>query len=125
MPADADPSVGPNAPLEESLIDDVRLLVEDGKTYLEAELQFQKSRAALVAARGRAGAIYGAIALTLALLGLVGLVVGLLLALSPLMTAWGATAAVVGVLLAIAILFGLKAKAKFASISVAFGESDK
>ncbi|MGX7952540.1 phage holin family protein [Tsuneonella sp. HG249] len=117
MPVDDEPSAGIAAPADDSLIDDVRNLVDDGKTYLEAELQYQKSRAALVADRGRSGAIYGAIALALVHLALVALVVGLVIALTPLITAWGATAAVVGVLTVVAGIFAVKAKGKFASIS--------
>lgn len=122
MPVDAEASAGPAAPPEDSLIDDVRNLVEDGKTYLEAEIQYQKSRAALAADRGKSGAIYGAIAIALVHLALVALVVGLVLALAPLITAWGATGVVGGGLVAVAIVFALKAKRKFASIATAIAE---
>ena len=117
MPVDDETSAGMSAPVDDSLIEDVRNLVDDGKTYLEAELQYQKSRAALVAGRGRSGAIYGVIALALVHLALVALVVGLVIALAPLITAWGATAAVAGALAVIAAVFAVKAKGKFASIS--------
>jgi uncharacterized membrane protein YqjE len=122
-PADGEPWAGDPAPPEDSLIEDVRILVEDGKTYLEAEIQYQKSRAALVADRGRSGAIHGAVALALVHLALVALVVGLVIALTPLITAWGATAVVVGVLVAVAVVFALKAKGKLAGISAALSET--
>jgi uncharacterized membrane protein YqjE len=123
-PVDGESWAGDPAPMDDSLIDDVRNLVDDGKTYVEAELQYQKSRAALVLDRSRSGAIYGAAALVLVHLALIALVVGLVIALTPLITAWGATALVVGVLVAIALVFGLKAKGKFASISTALSETN-
>lgn len=123
VPAGEEPPAGIPAPPDDSLIDDVKNLVDDGKTYLEAEIQYQKTRAALVLDRTRSGAIYGAAALGLVHLALVALVVGLVIALTPLITAWGATAAVVGVLIAIAVFFGLKAKRRFGGISAALGET--
>ena len=122
-PVDEESWAGETGPPDDSLIEDVRNLVDDGRTYLEAEIQYQKSRAALVADRGRSGATYGAIALALVHLALVALVVGLVIALAPLITAWGATAVVVGVLAAMALFFALKAKRKFASISAALSEA--
>ena len=56
-PADAKAPAGSVSPPDDSLIEDVRNLVEDGKTYLEAELQYQKSRAALALDRSRSGAL--------------------------------------------------------------------
>jgi len=124
-PADEEPWAGDPAPADDSLIEDVRNLVDDGRTYLEAEIQYQKSRAALALDRGKSGAIYGVVALALVHLALVGLVVGLVIALTPLITAWGATALVVGVLVTVAVFFALKAKGKFASISAALSETSE
>ena len=84
---------------DRSLLEDVEALIEDGKTYLEAELAFQKTRAAFVAQGAKGIAGLGALAAGLAVLALIGLTVGLILALTPLITAWGATAVVVGALL--------------------------
>lgn len=121
-PVDAAPSAGLAAPPDDSLVEDVRNLVDDGRTYLEAELQYQKSRAALVLDRGRSGAIHGAIAAALIHLALVALVVGLVIALSPLITPWGATGAVVAALAIAAAIFARKARRKFAGISAAMSE---
>ena len=121
---DFDSTAGEDAPAEapgHSLTDDVRALIDDGKTYFEAELQFQKSRAAFVADRGRSGAIYGVAGLLLVHLALVALAIGLIIALTPLITAWGATAVVVGALLAAGVVLGLAAKKRFAGLSSAFG----
>ncbi|MEO7551752.1 MAG: phage holin family protein [Croceibacterium sp.] len=86
-------------------------MIDDGKTYLEAELAFQKSRAALVADGAKSAAVLGALAAVCAVLALVALAIGLLLALTPLITAWGATAVVVGGLL-LAAFFAVRVAGK-------------
>ncbi|MEO6040642.1 MAG: hypothetical protein ABIP41_01965 [Croceibacterium sp.] len=102
-PADAPDEAGlvayEGGETDRSLIDDVEALIGDGKAYLEAELAFQGARAAVLAEGAKAIATFGALAAGLAMLALVGLTVGLILALTPLITAWGATAVVVGLLL--------------------------
>ena len=87
-----------------SLRDDVEALIEDGKTYLETELVYQKTRAAFVADRAKGAVVYGAMAAAFGVLALIGLTVGLIIALTPLLTAWGASALVVGLLLIAAFL---------------------
>lgn len=121
--AGAQAPAGEPAPSDDSLIEDVRNLVDDGRTYIETEIQFQKTRAALVVNRGRSGAIYGLIAAALAHLALVALVVGLVITLAPLITALGATALVAGLLVVAAIALGLKAKGRIGSISAAMRET--
>jgi Flp pilus assembly protein TadB len=123
QPAGEDSLVGAPLSEEPTLIDDVRALLEDGKTYVEAEVQFQKSRAAFALDRGKSGAVYGVAALALVHLALIALVVGLVIALVPLVGAWAATAVVVGVLLAAAIMLALAARKRFARLSTAFGDS--
>ena len=121
---DASPAAAP-VPEGPSLTDDVMALLDDGKTYLEAELQFQKSRAAFVVDRGRSGAVYGVVAAVLVHLALIALVVGVLIALTPAIGAWGATAIVVGVLVVAGIVLALAAKRRFAQLSTAFSETGK
>jgi Flp pilus assembly protein TadB len=87
-----------------SLREDVEALIEDGKTYLETELIYQKTRAAFVADRAKGAVIYGAVAAAFGVLALIGLTVGVIIALTPLLTAWGASALVVGLLLIAAFL---------------------
>lgn len=99
LPDEAEATAYEDGEPERSLLEDVEALIEDGKTYLEAELAFQKSRAAYVAQGAKGIAAFGALAAGLAVLALIGLTVGLILALTPLITAWGATAVVVGALL--------------------------
>ncbi|MXO74044.1 hypothetical protein GRI40_02260 [Altererythrobacter aerius] len=97
-------------------------LLSDGRTYLEAELQYQKSRAAFAADRGKSGAIYGVAGAALLHLALVALVLGSILALTPKVGAFAATAIVVAVLLVAGILLALAARKRFAAISSAFRE---
>jgi hypothetical protein len=99
-----------------SLIDAVQALIDDGKTYLEAELGFQKTRAAFVADRAKSAVVLGALAALLGFLALVGLTVGAIIALSPMLTAWGASAVVVAVLLAAAALAARGAMRKWGSL---------
>jgi hypothetical protein len=108
-----------------SLGDDVAALIDDGKTYLEAELQFQKSRASFVLDRSRSGAIYGVAAVILLHLALIAFVVGAVLALAPTIGPWGATLLVVGVLLVAGALLGLSARRRFSQLSTAFTETGK
>ena len=96
-----------------SLREDVEALIEDGKTYLETELVYQKTRAAFVADRAKGAVIYGAVAILLAFLALVGLTVGLIFALTPLLTAWGASALVVGLLVIGALIAGRSAAGRW------------
>ena len=81
------------------LIGDVRQLAADAKNLAEAELAYQTSRAKVAGEAARNIAVFGVVAFVLAFFALGALTVGLLLALTPLVTAWGATAIVVGALL--------------------------
>lgn len=124
QPTGEESPVGAPAPVEPSLTDDVRALIDDGKTYLEAELQFQKSRAAFALDRGKSGAAFGLAAIALIHLALIGLVVGTVIALTPAIGAWGATALVVAILIIAAVILGLAAKRRFARLAAAFRETN-
>ncbi len=87
-----------------SLVDDIEDLVFDAKTYFDAELSYQKTRASFVGACVKRMLGLGVAALVLALFAFGGLVIGLIIALTPHLTAWGATAVVVGALLLIVVL---------------------
>lgn len=103
-------------PSDRSLIADLRLLAGDARTLAEAELAYQKSRAGAFA--GGLGKIagLGALAVLLVALALVALVVGLVIALTPILTAWGATAVVTIALLALALIMALWARSSWASL---------
>ncbi len=92
-----------------SLRDDINALVDDARTYAEAEVAFQKTRAGLAGkAAARALALL-VLAVVLLHIALIALAVGAVIALAPLVTIWGAIAIVVGVL-----LFGVAALVFFA-----------
>jgi hypothetical protein len=110
-------------PASGSLTDDVVAMLDDGRTLLEAEIQFQKTRAAFAFDRGKSGAAYGVAAFALIHLALVALVVGTVIALTPVIGAWGATAIVVGLLLIAGGLLALAARRKFARLAAVYAET--
>lgn len=120
---DARPLESPAAPSEPSLKADIDALIGDGKTYLEAELAYQKSRAGFAANRLKWTAIYGAAAFGLLHLALIALTVGVVIALTPLTGPWIATAIVVALLLVGALMFVLRLRNKVADIRDAFEDT--
>lgn len=110
---------------ERSLVDDVRQMVDDGRTLLEAELAYHKSRAA-VAGQGVKGiAGWGALALALVFFALMALVMGLLLALSELTNGWIATLIVVLGLLLAAGLSAMAAGKRWKRMSAQLSDSEQ
>lgn len=107
----------------DSLTDDIVALLDDGRTMVEAEIQFQRTRAAFALDRGRAGAFYGVAAFALIHLALVAFVVGLVIALSPMIGPWAATAGVVGVLLVAGLVLAIMARRRFARLAQAYSET--
>lgn len=81
-------------------------LVDDGKRYARAEVEFYKAKAADKAEPVKWAAIYGGAALTLALSSVTALLVGLILSLEPQVGPFAATLIVVLATLAIAGLLG-------------------
>ena len=109
---------------ERSLVDDVRELVADGRTLLEAELAYQKSRAALAGRTVKSMAGWIALALSLLFFALMALVMGLLLTLAPLIGPFGATLLVVVALLISAGLSGWVAARRWSAMSRRLREDD-
>ncbi len=107
-----------------SLTDDVFALIEDGKTYAEAELRFQKSRAAFVGNRSKGAVVYLLAAFGMFHLALIAATVGFVMALIPLVGPWGATAIVtLGLVVAGLILLRLL-KGRLDEIRDAFDEGE-
>ncbi len=103
MTDDAPPLIHPSTgdPGDRSLVEDVRQLANDGRTLLEAELAYQKSRAAVAGQGAKGVAAWGALALALVFFALMALVVGLVLIVATYIGPVVATVAVtLGVLLA-------------------------
>lgn len=120
------PLVNTTDAAERSLVDDVRQLIDDGRTLAEAEIAYQKSRAAVAGDGVKGAAVYGGLAIALVLFALVALTVGLVIGLTPLLTALGATAAVTFGLLLAAGLCVLTAKRRWSAMTSAIaGSSDE
>lgn len=108
-----------------TLTEDISALLDSGRTYAEAEIAFQKTRAALVGKN--AAKALGALIVALVLLhiALVALAVGMVMALAPLLSIWGAIILVVStLLLGVAILVWM-ALANLRTVSAMFGPEDR
>ncbi|WP_279351190.1 phage holin family protein [Erythrobacter litoralis] len=115
-PADA------NDQATSSLTDDVASLYSDGKTYAQAELAYQKTRARFVSDRVKGAAVFAVGALGAIHLALIAFTVGLVLALATLVGFWIATLLVVLLYVVGAIVLVLKLKAKVEDIREAMAE---
>lgn len=107
------PADGIGNPRDRSLPDDLKDVADDARSYLTAEIAFQKSRVAFAGGEAKAIAVFVLAALVFIVLAVFAAVFGLILALTPWLTAWGATALVCGVLLALALLFVWRALARW------------
>ena len=112
------------APLFGSLAEDVSALFEDGKTYVDAEVAYQKSRIKFSGHQAKRGFAFSLGALAFLHLALVGLVVGLIIALAPFLTAFGSLAVVVGALLVIGIVLAKLASRHFNAMGAPFERDD-
>lgn len=123
VPDPEDESPTDHEDFDESLFEETSALIDDGRTYVEAELAFQKTRAKLA---GRlAGGSLGLVVLALILLhiALLALAVGLVIALAPLVTIWGAVLIVVGGLLLLVGLLGWMAMKRAEKLGALFSDS--
>lgn len=94
---------------QRSLQADLRLLADDAKALAQAELAYQKSRAAFAGEETKRIAILGVVAAVLAFFAVMALVVGLVLSLATVIGPWGSTAVVTLLLVAIAVTLALMA----------------
>lgn len=115
---DDEPPHGP------SLGDDLLSLFEDGKTYAEAELAYQKSRAGYTANRLKSAVAIGLGAFGVLHLALIALTVGVVMALIPVVGPWFATAIVTIVLIAIGLVLLAMLKRRIDDIRTAFSDND-
>jgi hypothetical protein len=107
------------------LRDEVTALVEDARTYAEAEIAFQKTRAGIAAKRAGRALVLLVLALVLLNLALIALAVGAVIALAPLVTIWGAIAIVVGVLLLGVVLLVTSAARDGQVLAALFGSGEE
>jgi len=96
---------------EETIAEELRGLADDARALAQAEFAYQKSRASYAGRQALIIAILGGAALVFLFFAVEALVFGAILALTPKLTALGATAAVTGGLGAAALI----------SVLVAFG----
>lgn len=107
---------------ERSLAADLKELLDDGRALLQAEFAYQKARGLFAADSLKWIALCGAVAALLAILALMGLTVGLIIALTPHLTAWGATAVVVLALLLAAFLLVKSASGRWQRMTTTLSE---
>lgn len=114
------PSASATGEPRRSLLEDAGALLEDGRTYIEAELAYQKSRALHVVDRGKSALVYAIAGALFALLTLIGLTVGLIISLAQVFGPWIASIAVVLVMAAIAGLLLRAAQRRWNALMAAF-----
>ena len=124
LPDDYEPEEEDHGDPGPSLTDDLVALLEDGKTYAEAEIAYQKSRAGFTANR-----LKGAIALGLGAFGvfhlaLIAFTVGAVIALMPLLGPWGATALVTVILILAGVIMLRLLKGRIDDIRDAFSDGN-
>lgn len=112
----------PPGPSGGSLASDFEALLDDGKTYFEAELAYQKSRAVFSANRVKWALVYGAAAFGFLHLALIALVVGAVMALTPAIGPWFAMALVTLLLLAGASVLIMRLRAKLREVRSVFDD---
>ena len=86
------------------MIDEIRQLSDEARTYAEAEFAFQKTRVIAVGKTVQQVVVLWVAALIIAVFALVALVAGLLIGLSSLFGPWWATLVIVGGLALAAII---------------------
>jgi hypothetical protein len=94
-------------PQDRSLQDDLRALADDARGLADAELTYQKARAAYAGRESARIALLGIAGGALLFFAAMALVVGSLIALTPDLGPWAATAAVCGSLLLLALLVAM------------------
>jgi hypothetical protein len=101
-----------DAARERSLIDDLRQLAQDGRTFAQAEFAYQRSRVAFAGQEGKALAGLGIGALFFVFFALMALTMGMLMGLAGEVGPWMATLIVVTVLLVLGMICALVAKSR-------------
>ncbi|TDW68569.1 putative superfamily III holin-X [Novosphingobium sp. PhB55] len=103
-------------PLQEgedlSLIEDVRLLLGEARTFAQAEVTYQKTRAAYLGAETKSIAVLGVGAAIFVFFALMALVLGAVIAVGTLIGPWLAMVAVPMAILLVALFMGLSARGR-------------
>lgn len=114
------------APVDEeftelSLAQDLRQLADEAKALAQAEIAFQKSRAAFVSNETKTIGLLAIAALVVIFFALMAFVVGTVIALGPLVGPWGAMALVTIALLILALACGMGARSRLKNMMVVAG----
>lgn len=126
-----DAAVRPDVPVDhpddekEPMGEQLHRLYTDGRYLIEHELGFQKRRLKFVGQQGKSAAGLIVVALTFVVGGLLALILGVLLALIPVLGEWGATIAVTSGSLVVAVLAHRLAMSRIKSIGRVFAKDDQ
>ncbi|GFE72898.1 phage holin family protein [Novosphingobium sp. TCA1] len=93
-----------------SLVEDVRLLIGEARTFAQAEVAYQKTRAAYVGAQTKAIAVLGLGAVVLVIFAVMALVLGAVIAVGTLIGPWLAMIVVPLAILIVAAIMGISAR---------------
>lgn len=110
---------------EVSLAQDLRQLADEAKALAQAEIAFQKSRAAFVSNETKTIGLLAIAALVIIFFALMALVIGTVIALGPLVGLWGAMALVTIALLILALACGMSARSRLKNMMVVAGNGKK
>lgn len=110
---------------EVSLAQDLRQLADEAKALAQAEIAFQKSRAAFVSNETKTIGLLAIAALVIIFFALMALVIGTVIALGPLVGPWGAMALVTIALLILALACGMGARSRLKNMMVVAGNGKK
>lgn len=110
---------------ERSLVDDLRQLADDARRLAEAEVVYQKARTTFALGELRTIFALGLAAMAMVFIALMALTFGLILALTPHLTAWGATGVVVSALIVATLACGSWASALWRGMLARLGGSGK
>jgi len=123
--ANASAAAGHDDMPDRSLLSDIEAAWQDGKTYVSAELAFQKTRARFATVKLKSVMIYGVAAAFVAVLALIGLTVGAIMSLATLVGPLAATLIVVAVLLLVAFILAKRAGRNWTALSGAFSSGEQ
>ena len=115
----------PSPQIDPSLMEEASALIDNARTYAEAELGFQKTRAAFAGRLVGVALGLGIVAIILLHIAFLALAVGLVLAFEPVVGIWGAIAIVFGGLLLVVALLGWGAFGRVQKLAGLFGSSDE
>ncbi|MEE4154058.1 MAG: phage holin family protein [Erythrobacter sp.] len=119
-----EPPIEEPPPIEESMVEKVAALIDNARTYAEAEFGFQRTRVALTGRNLASALAFVVLALVLLHIAIIALAVGFVIALAPFVTIWGAIAIVVGVLLCGTGLFLWRAVVKVRRVAAMFDNAN-